>query len=318
MNGSGTTMLLDHLSSHSQLFGLPFESRILPYFIKREASYGNLADDRNFLKLWREMARSIVHESRSGVHIDLLSSHWRDSMRTAAGAFDQILLTYAMEAGKRTWCEKTPMYVRHLSLLGKAFPNSKFIHVIRDGRDCAASFHRRWKFNPIRTVARWKDSVREGRAQGQSLGSRYIEVRYEEVTRSPEAAFRSILEFLGVPFEESVLIAARSRPEVDGSRAQGVVSRNTRSAADYFDSVTASRMERVAGRYLTELGYACRNPTGDQNPPNWQLHWWHFIDDLRRFRAVALTRGRILKPGKWHYVVRRIRGALKQNTSFRL
>jgi chromosomal replication initiation ATPase DnaA len=42
MNGSGTTMLLDHRSNQSQLYGFPVTTRSLTYFVETEARYGDL------------------------------------------------------------------------------------------------------------------------------------------------------------------------------------------------------------------------------------------------------------------------------------
>ena len=66
MNGSGTTMLLDHLASHSLLFGFPAETQVLPYFIKRQTTYGDLADDANYWKLWSDLARSSYRRPMPG------------------------------------------------------------------------------------------------------------------------------------------------------------------------------------------------------------------------------------------------------------
>jgi hypothetical protein len=314
MNGSGTTMLLDHLSSHSLLFGFPSETKSLPFFIEHQVEYGDLTDDRKFLKLWNDMKESVVGRVAPGPERIPTPENWREVPRTAASVFNQILLLFAGAKGKHIWCEKTPMHVHHLCLLAAEFPNAKFVHIVRDGRDCAASFHRRWKFNPVRTVYRWKRAVRAGRAQGQLLGSRYHEVRYEQVTETPEMAFRDICAFLGIAFEAAVLSAARSRPEMTGSSAQ-TVAPNQRRAAQYFGAADLARIEGVAGRYLTELGYVCRNPAGDSDPAPWALRWWEFTDDLRRFGVAMLAGDRMLRPRYWRYVVRRVRSALKQKAT---
>ena len=206
------------------------------------------------------------------------------------------------------------MHVHHLQLLAQAFPEAKFIHVIRDGRDCAASFHRRWRFNPVRTVFRWKQAVSSGMQQGRALGSRYHEVRYEEITESPEAVFRDIFEFLGVPYEAAVLVSGRSRTGVAASR-ETKVTRNLRRANDYFSPAMIARMESVAGRLLTELGYHSENSSGDRHPGRWHLRLWQLTDDLRRFATMVLTQGRVMKPKRWRYVMSRLRNALKQKST---
>ena len=311
MNGSGTTMLRDHLANHSWIYGFPAETRSLPYFIERQQEYGNLNDEHNFGRLWKDLKKSVSKRA------DLLPETLPlpdVSDRSPAGTFDHIMRHLARAHGKRIWCEKTPMYVHHLTLLGKAFPHARFIHIIRDGRSCAASFHRRWKFNPVRTVARWKQAVREGRRQGHLLGDRYLEIRYEALTEQPEAAFVELLEFLDLPFENAVLTSSRSNADPATSHSPNVVQ-NSAKAGDYFDRDTLESLESVAGRLLTELGYECSNKTGDRDPPGWQLEWWRKTDDIRRFVNMALAHGRILQPSRWRYIAVRTRNALKQRAT---
>src|SRR5688572_4070232 len=162
MNGSGTTMLLDHLSNHSLIFGFPNETRSIPYFISHQSDYGDLTVDDNFMRLWRDVRQSLVGQPKLRPESIPVPDK---SARTAAGIIDHIMKYLARAQGKEIWCEKSPMHVHHLQLLSQAFPEAKFIHVIRDGRDCAASFHRRWRFNPVRTVFRWKLAVSSGMQQ---------------------------------------------------------------------------------------------------------------------------------------------------------
>lgn len=311
MNGSGTTMLLDHLSNHSWIYGFQVETKSLPFFINHQADYGDLGIEANLRRLWRDMKVSVA-EGANSVPENLAPPG--SDVRSAAGCFDHIMRNLATAQGKRIWCEKTPMYVHHIPLLARAFPDARFIHIIRDGRDCAASFHRRWRFNPVRTVARWKKAVRAGTQAGQALGARYLEVRYEGVTEAPDTAFREVLEFLDLPFEDTVLRSARARPDREASR-ETEVKRNVRRAEDYFSPSVVAKMEAVAGRLLTELGYTCKNAAGDRDPPRWLMRWWQYADDARRFSAVITRRGRILRPSKWRYIISRTRNALKQRAT---
>ena len=304
-------MLLDHLSNHSCIYGFQVETKSLPYFITHEREYGDLESEENLRRLWRDMKESISERTNLVSEALPLPS---DGIRSAAGCFDHIMRHLAASQGKRIWCEKTPMHVHHMNLLASAFPEARFIHIIRDGRDCAASFHRRWRFNPIRTISRWKKAVRAGTRDGQLLGARHMEVRYEAVTEAPDAAFRDLLEFLNLPFEPAVLRSARSRPDAAASQ-EGEVKRNVRRAENYFDPAVVGKLEAVAGRLLTDLGYACRDESGDRDPPAWQMRWWQFTDDIRRFAAVAMRRGRILRPSKWRYIASRTRNALKQRAT---
>lgn len=311
MNGSGTTMLLDHLGSHSAIFGFPAETKSLPYFIMNEAGYGDLNVEANFERLWSELSESVF----GGAEVLRRDIPLPDSSRrSAAGAFDQLMGHLARSQGKRIWCEKSPMHVHHLTLLAKKFPDARFIHVIRDGRDCAASFHRRWKFNPMRTIVRWKRAVRAGREQGRKLGARYFEVRYESITARPEHEFRLICDFLGLEFERAVLGAGRRRPNSTKPKG-GQVIRNERSAVQYFGPERIAQMEAVAGLTLVEFGYSCGNACGDADPGPTRLRWWTLQDDVVRLGEFITGRARIFRPSKWGYIVNRIRSALRQKSS---
>jgi len=113
-----------------------------------------------------------------------------------------------------------------LPVLDFLFPDAKYIHLIRDGRDVAFSDHRApnrpfWKkiyFNTDRISAwrglrfhsrdyakrshiynamHWVNSVMVGRFYGAMLRERYLEVRYEDLCGDFEMTARRVLEFAG-------------------------------------------------------------------------------------------------------------------------
>jgi hypothetical protein len=119
--------------------------------------------------------------------------------------------------GKPRWGEKSPANILHLDRIYQHFPNSQFIHIIRDGRDTASSLKRfpRYKMlndkrveldtnNPLdHCIRRWVRDVREGlRWRGDP---RYIEVKYEELIQNEEKTLRKIFRFLNEPWKQEVL-----------------------------------------------------------------------------------------------------------------
>ncbi len=316
MNGSGTTMLLDCLAGHSQLYGFPGETKVLPYFISNQARYGDLKVDANFVKLWHDLRTAIGGRGwRSDAGFASLQN-WDGKPRNVAAIFDSIMRSQAAAEGKYVWCEKTPMYVHHIGTLADAFSEAKFIHIIRDGRDCAASFHRRWRFNPLRTVFRWKRAVQAGRASGALLGDRYCELSYELLTTQPEECLRELCRFLGVPFETGIMKPARHRPQMTGSSAASIAP-NARRAAQYFNPAKLKKIESVAGRCLAECGYTTFFSAGDEDPPNWLLRWWEFTDDLRRIKGELRIAAGMRKSRRMAYLSRRALGALRQKRSIK-
>src|SRR5690606_12199558 len=129
---------------------------------------------------------------------------------------DGVLRYFAAREGKSRWCEKTPQHAQHLDSLSLLFPRARFIHLVRDGRDCAASFYRRWKRAPELTMHRWKHVVRLARSQGAQLGpERYLELRFEALTADPDHWLRRICDFVGVAFDPAVLQSSRPYSSVE-------------------------------------------------------------------------------------------------------
>ena len=284
MNGSGTTMLLDCLGRHPQLYAFPHETRLIPFLMARQGVYGDLEVDSNFRRFWDDVRSLPVFREENGNRPVPLPEDWRDQPRSLAAILDAVFRHFAVTTSKRRWCEKTPQHVQHLRALGTLFPHAKFIHIIRDGRDCAASFHRRWYRRPELTVFRWKKVVAMGRAQGGELGpSRYLEVRYEDVTASPGPALRSICEFLELPFDAAVLESDQPFLQVDpGETARGL-KQNSGKWERYFSPRTRERLDRIAGRMLATCGYHTGRPDSDLDISGWQKRYWVMTEVSRAY-----------------------------------
>jgi hypothetical protein len=284
MNGSGTTMLLDCLGRHPSLYAFPRETRLIPYLMAREASYGDLALDDNFRALWDDVCGLAVFREANGREPVPLPDDWRHHPRSLAGVLDGVFRQFAAREGKRRWCEKTPQHVQHLAALARRFPGAQFVHVIRDGRDCAVSFHRRWRRRPELTIFRWKKVVSMGRTQGRRLGpERYLEIRYEDLTASPEPSLRRICDFLGLAFHPSVLHSAQPYLKRARGAAPGGLQKNSGKWRSYFGDAAAERLERIAGRTLATCGYSTRFPEADRDVAPWRRRYWSMSESLREY-----------------------------------
>ncbi len=108
--------------------------------------------------------------------------------------------------------EKTPDNASGLQTLALLFPNAKFIHVVRDGRDCAVSgwFHnlRLDQDRTIETYASldhyaiqfaetWASVVKTASEFGQTVPGRYMTVRYEDLSTDTAAELARFFTFLG-------------------------------------------------------------------------------------------------------------------------
>ncbi len=208
-----------------------------------------------------------------------------------ADAVGALYMSYADQHNKRRWGDKTPQYVRSIPLLSDVFEASRFVHVIRDGRDVALSYlSLRWGPPNIWRAARiWQEDVSVGRRHGAALApSRYLEVRYEALVAAPEATLREVCAFLGLDFDRGMLDYHREADERLGARPDrashhaSAAQPPTPGLRDWRTQMPKDQVlafESVAGDVLDELGYERGFPR---------------ISPVRR--AIGGVRSRLVKP----------------------
>ncbi len=200
---------------------------------------------------------------------------------TLAEAVRGFYRLYAAGQNKPRWGDKTPGYSQHMEAIRALIPESKFIHLIRDGRDVALSL-RAQPFSPGSTMTDqaklWMEMTGAARRSAEVLGG-CMEVRYEQLVSHPEPVLRQICAFLELPFEPGMLQPeqrAEARLLEHGERVApggGVVLTKAERRKIWHHSakaVDASRagqwrekltieeiaeFEQTAGRWLDELGY---------------------------------------------------------------
>jgi hypothetical protein len=89
----------------------------------------------------------------------------------------------------------------------RIWPDARFIHLIRDGRDVARSIvGMGWAGNILRGAEYWLRSEEMWDQLRELIPSeRYVEVWYEELIRNPETTLERICTFLGVPPDAMML-----------------------------------------------------------------------------------------------------------------
>lgn len=266
MNGSGTTMLADSLGKHPTLYMFPLESKVLPFFIAELDRFGDLTSPANRRRLADEIGRARPYWQANKKSPLILDDTELADCYAFGDIVSRIYQCFAARHGKSRWGEKSPMNVQHIGALARHFPSARFIHIIRDGRDAAQSFHRRWGFNPRHTIWRWKKAVVDGRSQGMALAAdRYLEVRYEAVTTQPETEMKRICRFAGLSFDSAVLDSSmRFMDPRNHAARSGRIVENSEKWRSYFDSSQLAALEAIAGKVLADLGYPVTQ-SGDAN-----------------------------------------------------
>lgn len=173
-----------------------------------------------------------------------------------------------IDGDARRWLEKTPGNVFGFHRALEAFPNARFIHLVRDGRDVVASLMRRGH-SPFRAASRWMVSVMAGlRLETLACTTR---VRYEDLVIDPDGTLRQLCEVVGDCYDPVILQAAATEatPAVSswllpeqGRISAGAVGAYRRADTDVIHAyLRAIRLSEAGQEFLAAL------PGGD-GPPN--------------------------------------------------
>ena len=101
---------------------------------------------------------------------------------------------------------------RHFDRLLGIWPDARFIHLIRDGRDVARScIGMGWAGNVWTGVGRWLDAERLwGQLCLELPQERFFELKYETLIEKPVETLTRLCEFIGIPDDEAMLNYARN------------------------------------------------------------------------------------------------------------
>lgn len=96
---------------------------------------------------------------------------------------------------------------RHFEYLPQLWPNARYLHLLRDGRDVARSVIRMgWAGNAYVAANVWLEAERSwDRLCTQVPADRRMEVRYEALVREPEQMLREVCAFLEITYDPDML-----------------------------------------------------------------------------------------------------------------
>jgi len=227
---------------------------------------------------------------RRAVGLDVLLTSL-DVLGLARTLADRILSGYLQSAAASTTAQisavgdKSPENALSLPTLNRLYPDARFIHIIRDGRDACISgwFHLRRqgktdRFNSLAEYAayfaedHWSRYIESARSAAAQLPDRYLEVRYEQLHADATGETRRILEFLGVdasPAAVGACVEGGAFEKHSGGRRAGQEDASSfyRKGVvgdwrSHFDDAASASFAQKAGRLLHALGYADSAPPG--------------------------------------------------------
>ena len=259
---SGTTMLRLMLNNHRNLC-IPHESAFITLFYPQLAEYGDISSRSVQEKLLEDVSRHrLVERGKLITSKERVLDHEIHDYRSFIEA---VFSAYAEQFGKSRWGDKTPFYTGDVDVIRKIFPDSKIVHLVRDGRDVMVSQKNiEWMSQNFVTLARdWKWKTTLMHKIGNVIGDDFLEVRYEDLVRQPEEKLREICSFLGEDYDPEILTYADEATDVVPDESlkwhrNSVKLPDPRKIGAWQEKLTASEkilFDDVAGDTLELFGY---------------------------------------------------------------
>ena len=260
---SGTTLLRLLLNAHPEV-AIPEEGTFwMPLLRKRQR------DISRRLCGW-ELKRCIEYIERNrqfqlwGIEPGEVSGRiLKKDQTTLSELMHALYGVYARKYHKRLWGDKTPSFFRMISVLRGLFPEARFIHIIRDGRDVYLSVRQNdpSKGNIAVTALEWSYKVSKAKKELSFVDQNHVlELKYEDLTNETADELKKICSFLQLDYEPNMLNFWRTSRDFLGSSHSQLISKPiTRISVNRWQRELTSKelncFETIAGSMLDSLGY---------------------------------------------------------------
>jgi len=136
--------------------------------------------------------------------------------------FDNVKKILA-EIDKKRIVIKNPRNSLRIPFIKKLFPDAKFLHIVRDGRDATCSliikkdsdywFHvkppewqkiqKKYPKGPLKYAWQWNETINFIRQDMALLNPEdFVEIKYEDLVASSKKVMKEVFEKFGIPFEK--------------------------------------------------------------------------------------------------------------------
>lgn len=279
---SGSSMLRIICESHSKLC-VPPESGFMEWWYPKYGEW-QVEDSKN-----KNMVNDFVADLMSSKkietwHLDatvLAGLIQSEVPRNYAALISLVYITFAKMKGKQLnyWGDKNNYYIHKTELLHRLYPNAKYIHLVRDGRDVATSY---MALKNIKTTSPYapklnseiKEIANEWNQNNRDLldfftkieSGRVLRIRFEDMLENLEDTCKNLCAFLNIPFETRMLhyyewnkINIIEPPETMAWKKKTLEKPDMNSVGKYQKILSEKEIElfnNIAQEGLKEFGYA--------------------------------------------------------------
>ncbi|WP_316897967.1 sulfotransferase [Pseudodesulfovibrio indicus] len=161
---------------------------------------------------------------------------------------------YMSRSGGKRWVDQTPEYMLIARELAVTFPQARFLHLVRDGRDVVNSminsgFPVEWANSFTKACQAWNRFTDAGVEFEGFVPERILRLHHEEIKADPESQFKRICAFLELDYDESMIQYYAKKKVVNSSFKQKGTTKSswrkswTQGQYDYFSKACSGNMQ---------------------------------------------------------------------------
>jgi len=231
---SGTTLMRAMLDAHAKV-RCGEESRIIPRIVQMRENWFRSEKEKNRL-IQGGIDDNVINAAMSSFILETIAQH---------GEPAEVL------------CNKDPLTLKSGDYISSLFPKSKWLFMMRDGRAVIHSVTTRKVSisgyqldNPRQCLGRWNTVVQNMNEQCNKIGSkRCMIVYYEQLVLHPKRWMTLILDFLDLPWDDSVLHHEEKINKPGGVR----VSMVERSSDQIIKPINVDALTSWVGKFPQDL-----------------------------------------------------------------
>lgn len=261
---SGTTLLRLILNAHSKI-AIPEEASFLKPLLKSKWIRTTITGEKKD-KLVRYLRKNEQFNLWNFDREPLLQNIKNKESTTIKEIMEIMYSSYATHEGKSSWGDKS-LFFGAMDLLYEMFPQARFIHIVRDGRDVFHSWRKMdpKKSHPTVMALDWKFKIHFIEKSMKNIpSSSMMVVRYEDLLDNPEETLKDICKFLNIEFEKEMLKFHKSSNKYIGKHHSDLIFKeidgtNTNKWKKQLSQNEIKLYQMSASNILLKYGYELSN-----------------------------------------------------------
>ena len=168
----------------------------------------------------------------------------------AEDCLDQLMQYCAKKNDKPRWLEKTPGNIKHINRIFKHWPESRFVHIVRDPRDVFAGRKKAKGIGLNQFIDTYHEFFQPARDILLHGHERFLQIRYEDLIRDTNTTMSMVATFLQLELQPAMLTFSGNREEYElvtaiTGKQQTTLAKLTRPMSDQYIGVWKDSLKEI-------------------------------------------------------------------------